>query len=106
MLKNPWVILGAVILLLAVYGLGYGMGNSHGRATIQARWDAQKELDRKAQDAKQAQTNLEALALAKELADARNKIAELTEELNDEIDHNPIYTSCVVPKSGVLLYNR
>ncbi len=41
-LLNPWVILGAAIALVAVFGYGYWEGDAAGQAKVQQQWDREK----------------------------------------------------------------
>lgn len=54
----------------------------------------------------QEKANATLLKYEQDLFHERKRTAELTKELADEVSTNPVYASCVVPASGVLLYNR
>lgn len=85
-------------------------GYVEGKAEIKAEWDAQTLqsilLAGKVKSEEQAAADLIARDTSEILDNLKKSNVELQKRLEDEISKNDVYKRCIVPASGVMLYNQ
>lgn len=99
-----WMIAAGLVLLVVIL-IGVMVHYINRAGVLDERLDnlrreaaeLQKDIDH---------ANAIGLDLEKRLADALQINQKLKEDLDEEISNNPVYSSCVVPASGVLLLNQ
>lgn len=99
-----WVGIGAAILIVLIL-IGVMIHYINRAGVLDERLDTlRKDAQRLQDDVDHA--NAIGLALESRLAAANQLTQKLKEDLDEEIRNNPVYRSCVVPASGVLLLNK
>lgn len=92
-----YAILGSLVLALLTGGAGFWKGNEHGKASVQADWNAQKDKDRKAID--DANTNANAAAELYEEAKAKQvtRTVYVTKEVSHALAAEPVWSGVPIP---------
>lgn len=108
MLRNPWVILGLFVTLLAVLVTAYSMGNSHGRKSVKADWDAAVAEQAKAVEDERADKQGKSDALdeagMKQIQDTLAENERLRDQLDNDIKASDL-SRYVTPDNIVRSYN-
>lgn len=113
--RNPWVlqVLGFVAIVLGlIVGVAYvhHKGYTDGRDEVRAEWAKANDLAaaqaEKQRLATEDNARKEQAALAANLTQIKERHQNALAKLRREIQSASVYTTCVVPDSGMRLYNN
>ena len=100
---NPWWKIGLIAAFLAVYALGIW----HLHTVFDEAKEAKELADEIAAHQKDQQAaNDHAADLEKDLAKARQNVADSNQKMEAELAKHKTYTDCRVPDDGIRLRNQ